>query len=307
MVEGAASRAIRLLDLVPFLVSHPGISVAALAKEFEISKEEILKDLNLLFMCGLPGYTPLELIDISFDDEVVVVRDPQNLQSPRNLTESESLALRIALSALLESTPRSNPMHDKIEQLARKIAGAFGSEIPSGAIDFTTDHESRVLRTVENAIKERADLEIEYLNKAKDEFTQRRITPMFITAYPNRKILSGYCHVARAERSFVLSQINSARLVPKLSAELSKQSYEDSFIHVVISVNNLECSFYKDNEKLLKKIDGDAFALEVFQDEWIIRTIVSDPDSLELLKPQTLRESVRERAIDALHAYGVIG
>jgi len=78
MVEGAAARALRLLDLVPYLVSHPGISVARLAEEFQVSKEEILKDLNLLFMCGLPGYTPLELIDISFDDDVVVVRDPQN-------------------------------------------------------------------------------------------------------------------------------------------------------------------------------------------------------------------------------------
>ena len=96
MVENAALRAIRLLDLVPYIVSHPGISIAELAREFSISRDEVLKDLNLLFLCGLPGYTPLELIDISFDEESVVIRDPQNLAAPRNLNESEALIARIA-------------------------------------------------------------------------------------------------------------------------------------------------------------------------------------------------------------------
>ncbi len=307
MVEGAAARAIRLLDLVPFLVSHPGISVAQLAKEFDVSKEEIFKDLNLLFMCGLPGYTPLELIDISFDDEMVVVRDPQNLRTPRNLTESESLALRIALSALLETTPLHNPMHDKIAKLSKKIASAFGREIPSGAIDFTTDQENLVLGTVESAIKGQLDLEIEYLNKAKDELTRRRITPRFITAYPNRKILSAYCHLARADRSFVISQINSTRVVSKVAPEPPKEGDKDRFSEVVLAVRDFDSNFYKDNEKLLTKLAGNTFAIEVFQDEWILRTVFSDPDSLEILEPDNQRESVRNRALDALHAYGVVG
>ena len=57
MVEGAAARALRLLDLVPYLVSHPGISVARLAEEFQVSKEEILKDL-IYFLCAGCRTTP---------------------------------------------------------------------------------------------------------------------------------------------------------------------------------------------------------------------------------------------------------
>ena len=95
MTENAAERAIRLLDLVPFILENQGISIKQLAGSFDVSKEEIIKDLNLLFVCGLPGYTPLELIDISFEDEVVFIRDPQNLAEPRNLTISESIVTRI--------------------------------------------------------------------------------------------------------------------------------------------------------------------------------------------------------------------
>ncbi len=125
MVENAALRAIRLLDLVPYIVAHPGISITELAKEFSISRDEVLKDLNLLFLCGLPGYTPLELIDISFDEESVVIRDPQNLAAPRNLNESEALIARIALAALEESHTEA----ELVEQAESPQAEALATEL----------------------------------------------------------------------------------------------------------------------------------------------------------------------------------
>ncbi|MFM7873555.1 MAG: hypothetical protein ACKO8Y_02915, partial [Actinomycetota bacterium] len=78
MAETAAARALRLIDLVPYLVSNPGVSVKETATKFGISVAELLKDLDLLFVCGLPGYTPLELIDLSVEDGVISIRDPQN-------------------------------------------------------------------------------------------------------------------------------------------------------------------------------------------------------------------------------------
>jgi predicted DNA-binding transcriptional regulator YafY len=107
MAENAALRALRLLDLVPYVLRNPGISIKGLANHFEMSRDELIKDLNLLFMCGLPGYTPLELIDLSFEDGVVEVRDPQNLKAPRNFNESEALALRI------QAFPSSNHCVEK--------------------------------------------------------------------------------------------------------------------------------------------------------------------------------------------------
>jgi proteasome accessory factor C len=117
MVESASARAQRLLDLVPFLHSHPGTTVGEVAGHFGISKSDVIKDLNLLFLCGLPGYTHLELIDISFDDEVITVIDAQNLKSPRRLTELEAIALRIALQALSEILPGSHGSQRKISAL----------------------------------------------------------------------------------------------------------------------------------------------------------------------------------------------
>lgn len=304
MVEPAATRAIRLLDLVPYLVSHSGISVTSLAKEFGVGKEEMLKDLNLLFMCGLPGYTPLELIDISFDDEVVVVRDPQNLSSPRNLTESESIALRIALSALLEMTPRTTPNYLKIVNLSKKISSYFANHVPSGAIEFTADRERASIETIERALNENLDIEIEYVNRAKDEITRRVVTPRYVSLSSHRPALSGYCHSARAERSFLIFNIAAIKMVQRTEIEGVLPVSSEDALTVEISVESSEVDFIASNRDLLSQVGKNRYQLEVFQDEWIIRTVLSEPAGLQLLKPTTVRDAVKKRAEDALHLYG---
>jgi predicted DNA-binding transcriptional regulator YafY len=304
MVEPAATRAIRLLDLVPYLVSHSGISVTSLAKEFGVGKEEMLKDLNLLFMCGLPGYTPLELIDISFDDEVVVVRDPQNLSSPRNLTESESIALRIALSALLEMTPRTTPNYLKIVNLSKKISSSFANHVPSGAIEFTADRERASIETIERALNENLDIEIEYVNRAKDEITRRVVTPRYVSLGSHRPALSGYCHSARAERSFLIFNIAAIKMVQRTEIEGVLPVSSEDALTVEISVESSEIDFIASNRDLLSQVGKNRYQLEVFQDEWIIRSVLSEAAGLQLLKPTTVRDAVKKRAEDALHLYG---
>jgi proteasome accessory factor C len=255
-------------------------------------------------MCGLPGYTPLELIDISFDDEVVVVRDPQNLNAPRNLTESESITLRIALAALLETTPRTSPNYVKIVELTNKISSAFANQVPQGAIEFTADREKATIEAIERALNENLDIEIEYVNRAKDEITRRVVTPRYVSLGSHQSSLSGYCHSARAERSFVLSNIAAIKLVQRTQIENVISVNAEDALTVEISVTDADANFVSSNRDILTEIGKNRFQLEVFQDEWIVRSIMSEPVDLQLVKPTTVREEVKKRAEDALHLYG---
>lgn len=51
-------------------------------------------------MCGLPGYTPYDLIDLVFEDGVVSVIDPQVLTKPRNFSKTEHVAVVLGLEIL---------------------------------------------------------------------------------------------------------------------------------------------------------------------------------------------------------------
>ena len=303
MVENAALRAIRLLDLVPYIVAHPGISITELAKEFSITRDEVLKDLNLLFLCGLPGYTPLELIDISFDEESVVIRDPQNLAAPRNLNESEALIARIALAALEESTPRTSSAYLQIVALREKIAKAFSSSIPASAITFTLDKERATLEAIEAAIMQELDLEITYNNVTKDSSSRRSITPISIIAEDKRTLVSAYCHSAKALRTFNLAQIsevsNKARIV---RADLERlEDSRGSSAEVIIKSE--DSSFLSENASSLKELSKSCYQIDIFQPEWIVRSVLAGVDSIELAKPLELRAEIAERANRALLAY----
>ena len=303
MVENAALRAIRLLDLVPYIVAHPGISITELAKEFSISRDEVLKDLNLLFLCGLPGYTPLELIDISFDEESVVIRDPQNLAAPRNLNESEALIARIALAALEESTPKTSAAYPQIIALREKIAKAFSSSIPASAITFTLDKERATLEAIEGAIKQELDLEITYNNVTKDSSSRRSITPISIIAEDKRTLVSAYCHSAKGLRTFNLAQISDVSTKERI-ARTDLERLEDSRgSSAEVIIKSEDSSFLSENASSLKELSNFRYQIDIFQPEWIVRSVLAGADSLELAKPLELRAEIAERANRALLAY----
>jgi len=303
MVENAALRAIRLLDLVPYIVAHPGISITELAKVFSISRDEVLKDLNLLFLCGLPGYTPLELIDISFDEESVVIRDPQNLAAPRNLNESEALIARIALAALEESTPKTSAAYPQIIALREKIAKAFSSSIPASAITFTLDKERATLEAIENAIKQELDLEMTYNNMTKDSSSRRSITPISIIAEDKRTLVSAYCHSAKALRTFNLAQISEVSTKER-STRTDLERLEDSRgSSAEVIIKSEDSRFVSENASSLKEISKSCYQIDIFQPEWIVRSVLAGADSLELAKPLELRAEIAERANRALLAY----
>ena len=303
MVENAALRAIRLLDLVPYIVAHPGISITELAKEFSISRDEVLKDLNLLFLCGLPGYTPLELIDISFDEESVVIRDPQNLAAPRNLNESEALIARIALAALEESTPKTSAAYLQIIALREKIAEAFSSSIPASAITFTLDKERATLEAIESAIKQELDIEMTYNNVTKDSLSRRSITPISIIAEDKRTLVSAYCHSAKALRTFNLAQISEVSTKER-STRTDLERLEDSRgSSAEVIIKSEDSRFLSENASSLKELSKSCYQIDIFQPEWIVRSVLAGADSLELAKPLELRAEIAERANRALLAY----
>lgn len=303
MVENAALRAIRLLDLVPYIVAHPGISITELAKEFSISRDEVLKDLNLLFLCGLPGYTPLELIDISFDEESVVIRDPQNLAAPRNLNESEALIARIALAALEESTPKTSAAYPQIIALREKIAKAFSSSIPASAITFTFDKERATLEAIEGAIKQELDLEITYNNVTKDSSSRRSITPISIIAEDKRTLVSAYCHSAKGLRTFNLAQISEVSTKERIVRTDLERLEDSRGSSAEVIIKSEDSSFLSENASSLKELSKSCYQIDIFQPEWIVRSVLAGADSLELAKPLELRAEIAERANRALLAY----
>jgi proteasome accessory factor C len=245
----------------------------------------------------------LELIDISFDEESVVIRDPQNLAAPRNLNESEALIARIALAALEESTPKTSAAYLQIIALREKIAEAFSSSIPASAITFTLDKERATLEAIESAIKQELDIEMTYNNVTKDSSSRRSITPISIIAEDKRTLVSAYCHSAKALRTFNLAQISEVSTKER-STRTDLERLEDSRgSSAEVIIKSEDSRFLSENASSLKELSKSCYQIDIFQPEWIVRSVLAGADSLELAKPLELRAEIAERANRALLAY----
>ena len=302
MSENAAERALRLLDLVPFVVNNQGITISELATRFSVTREEIVKDLNLLFLCGLPGYTPLELIDLSLEDDVVVIRDPQNLSLPRNFNYSESIVLRIALAALQEIILKSDPRYVTLSNLIRKLEDTYSAEIPSEAFHIEIEKDKIALEIARQALDQGLDLNIKYLNRTKDEVTERRISPQRIRANENKIQLDGYCHLSNDSRTFNLNQILEIKLLPKIEIPEPAHASEGFGSEVELEIYNQDSQFFIENEATLVKQSDNKFVMKLHNPQWLIRHAMSNKD-IKIISPIALKESLLSGAEAALTRY----
>jgi len=299
-MSDATGRAIRLLDLVPFLRANPGMNIKEIAAEFKVSVSEIVSDLDLLMVCGLPGYTPLELIDLSTDEGYVTLRDPQNLEYPRNFTIHELLILKIALSALLVDSP---PMlHSEIGSLISKLDHQMPNQISSEGILFVPDNILNLRRIGEEALVKNQQVEIAYRNDTKDELTNRKISLIREYESEGEYFWDAWCHLANAKRTFNLEKISSATLSMDPSS-IGDLSGEGAALTVRLRIRQ-KSQFFAKHQNILKQTEEpEIYEARIYQREWLVREILSAGETATVIAPSDLKVQVKKRATQALSQY----
>ena len=159
--------------MLPWLMERGEVPLAEVARHFRLPPEQVVADLELAAMCGLPPFVD-EMIDVFIDDDTVVVGVPRLFTRPLRLTAPEGFALVAAGRAAMQL-----PGADADGPLGRglqKLAAALGDDgvvvdIPlSPAIEATIDVVGEAARTAER-------LAVEYWTPSRDEVTSRTITP----------------------------------------------------------------------------------------------------------------------------------
>ena len=121
----ATERLSRLLAMVPYLLAPPGHPAAPRPpRQFGISEDQLVKDLELLFVCGTPGHMPDDLIEAEWDDGHVYLNNADAIARPLRLGVDEALALLVGLRALADVPG----LHDRdaLDRTLRQARGRRG-------------------------------------------------------------------------------------------------------------------------------------------------------------------------------------
>ena len=293
-------RAARLLDLVPFISTHQGIALGDLAQEFDISESELLSDLNTLWMCGLPGYTPLELIDLEFESGYVSIRNAEILQKVRLLTKQELVILILGLDILRDSflTERAD-IRESIDRLTSRIQAIVGNVATAEPIV-----NSNFRATITQAIDRRRDLNISYYSTIRDSTSDRFITPIDISIDHGFEVLNAYCHTVEGFRTFRLENMKSVRMAdasPKIPSQQSEQRYQWD---VSISARHrTSLERFRAFSHDLQAGGASQILAESFSRDWLLRSALSTLASVEVLGPPDARASIAESCRQMLALY----
>lgn len=290
----------RLLDLVPFLLTHQGIAVEDLAKQFAVTQEVILDDLNTLWMCGLPGYTPLELIDLEFDSGYVTIRNADPLAKVRALGGSEMVALALGLDLLLNGLGQlPTEITERIVQLSERVRSVIGSQIT-----ITEAAQSQVRAVIDRAIAERANVSIAYFSPQRDEVKERIISPFGFFIEGSFEYLEAFCELAGAARTFRLDRIKTASpdLLPRITATSKEISATPLTTKARITRgerSTAESLGLSPGEITI----GEAISLSAYSVDWLARTALGSCGDLVIDSPEEIRRSIVQSVESTLALY----
>lgn len=301
MVDNAISRVARAMDLIPYVSENPGIKIEDLAAKFGVTEKQILKDLELIFLCGLPGYTPYELIDLTFEDGLVTIIDPQLFDKPRKFSETEGVIIILGLSLLRSSVVDEN-QRQSIDRLIENLSAKFQVSLSTSIAEL---EKPPLYAEILRSIAKEVSLTIQYSSISEDIVTQRLIKPSRVSIKNGLYYLHAIDLEIDSDRVFRIDQIRSAvEIKSEVVAQNNTNLATDDFSFKLKITDQLITERYREIFTDIRNLnDHFLVAGQVNNEQWLVRWVLSNCSEIEVIEPKMLKELLKNRAKSALALY----
>lgn len=299
----------RLLLLVPYVLRNNGVTVDEVCERFAITRAELVADLNLLFMCGLPGYGPGDLIEAYIDGDQVWIRMADYFSRPMRLTPAEGLMLYAGAQALSAVSGPDPALERAMEQLSKALTPGALERVSVGL------EAPEELAVVKAALENRRRLHIVYQSQSKDEITERDVDPWALLLSEGRWYLVGYCHRVDDERIF---RVDRMREVAQLDVpaplpdgfDLSQYDgvWFESKDAVSVTLDiapraNWVCDYYPLVSQELLDDGWIRIRLKAGGMAWLERLLLRLGPEARVIEPESLRQRLKATAASMARRY----
>ncbi|WP_019970167.1 YafY family protein [Mycobacterium sp. 141] len=310
-----SARLVRLLNMVPYFQANPKVTRAEAAEALGVSRKQLDSDLEQLWMCGLPGYSPGDLIDFDFTDDTIEVTFSAGVDQPLRLTSTEATVILVALRALVDVPGMVDP--EAARSAIAKIESAAGAQL--AAIEDPVPIESEAAATVRAAVRDGRAVTLEYYSASRDSLTTRTVDPIRVALVGDNSYLEAWCRSAEAVRLFRLDRIVDAQLLAEASTPPPPAVHAgpDTSLFdadpalpsatLLIAPSASWMFDYYPLRVVTELPDGAVEAAMTFASEdWMARFVLGFGSAVRVLAPESLAQQVRAAATAALHAYGAV-
>ncbi len=203
----AHERLRRLLVMLPWLMQRGEVPVTEMAERFALTEAELVADLELASMCGLPPFVD-EMIDVFIDEGTVFAGIPRVFTRPLRLTAPEGFGLLAAGRAAM-ALPGAEP-EGPLGRALDKLALALGE--PAGGGGLVIDlARPPIADQVAAAAVAGERLAITYWTPSRGAASERTVTPRAVFVDRGHWYVLADDHRSGGERSFRLDRVLEAR------------------------------------------------------------------------------------------------
>lgn len=309
----AVDRLSRLLALVPYLLDKQGVEIEAVADHFGISIEDVVNDLQLLFVCGTPGHYPDDLIEAEWESGRIFLSNADALAKPLRLSNQEAVTLLAGLNVLAQSRyATDNDALASVQQKLLALSEGACADGPPLQLDADAGRPG-ILAVCEEAIDIGRVLHLTYFVASRDEVTKRTVDPIVLTLSRGFWYLDAWCHTAQDRRLFRLDRVFDATIGDKNvshhndPSQLPDEVFRGSHSDITVRARLAPTSSWVVEQHPMTVIGTDSddsivLEIQVGSVQWLTRLVLSLGGDLVVLEPPEVVKHVRETAIYALSA-----
>ncbi len=280
-----------------------------------MTEKQLREDLELLWVCGLPGYGPGDLIDMAFDGDRVTITYDAGIDRPLRLTPDEALALVVALRMLAETPGMGD--RDAIRRALAKIESVTG-DLGDSPVAVRLPGNADRLDTIRGVVERRRALRITYYAATRDETTERVVDPMRVLVADGRAYLEAWCRRAEAVRLFRVDRIDGMTELDEPAVLPPQARPTDVSAGVFLPTADLPLitlrvgrggrwitEYYPCEEVVEESPEHWLVSLRASGLGWARRLVLGLGSDVVAVSPPALAEAIRDQAQVALAAYGV--
>ena len=301
---------VRMLNLVPWLLERPGVTVAEIAKAFAAPETVILDELDHLGYCGLPGLGGGDLIEVSIVGDTVVVRMAQELRRPMRLSPAETMRLLLAAS---HAERLLGPAAEPLARAVAKLRVALG--VPAAAAVVVDPEPGDLVEDLSTAIAAGRRVRLTYRGRGDVAPSEREIDAWRLELYDGAWYLHAHDHGLDRARILRLDRASDVRVgtepaITPIPDELEPPRYvpgpDDPEVDVLMAPGGawLLDAVEVGDGAILEEPGGRSARFRVGAPEWFARLVLMAGGHAEVRGPDRVRDLVRDRARAGLDRLG---
>ncbi|MDP3889685.1 YafY family protein [Nocardioides sp.] len=321
---GALGQVERLLTLVPWLHARGEVRVDEAADTLGVDPRQLVRDLKVLLMCGLPGGYPGDLIDVDLDaiegpdaEGVIRVTNADYLTRPLRLKPTEATALIVALRAVRSSGgPDTAAVVDRALAKLEAAAAEGGATAQQVEVAIEDADLAGLRGQLTDAVTRERQVRLTYYVPARDEESVRVVDPLSVVSSGAHSYLDAWCHSAEAPRLFRLDRIHGAEVLdspiqarPAAARDLSAGLFEPSESSLRVTMRLAPPAFWVPEYYPVEDVrEGPDGSLEVdllaSDERWMQRLLLRLAPHATVVGPRALAERHALSVERTLRLYG---